>query len=126
MYISVFVKNGRSGGIRTHDPLTPSQVRYLAALRSEPGLALDHGLLERRIRAQGNFIEYVPLAVILCGLAEYRGAGSAWVWTIAGLLILGRAAHAAGMLSGVLPLRALGMLGTYGSLLIGAAALTFG
>jgi len=86
----------------------------------------DDKRLLRSIRAQGNFIEYVPLAVILCGLAEYRGAGSAWVWTIAGLLILGRAAHAAGMLSGVLPLRALGMLGTYGSLLIGAAALTFG
>jgi hypothetical protein len=33
-------KNGRSGGIRTHDPLTPSQVRYRAALRSEPRKAL--------------------------------------------------------------------------------------
>ena len=30
------VLNGRSGGIRTHDPLTPSQVRYQAALRSDP------------------------------------------------------------------------------------------
>ena len=29
------LKNGRSGGIRTHDPLTPSQVRYRAALRSD-------------------------------------------------------------------------------------------
>ena len=27
--------NGRSGGIRTHDPLTPSQVRYQAAPRSD-------------------------------------------------------------------------------------------
>ena len=34
-------ENGRSGGIRTHDPLTPSQVRYRAALRSEPGKALE-------------------------------------------------------------------------------------
>ena len=25
-------RNGRDGGIRTHDPLTPSQVRYQAAL----------------------------------------------------------------------------------------------
>ena len=33
-------KNGRSGGIRTHDPLTPSQVRYRAALRSEPRKAI--------------------------------------------------------------------------------------
>lgn len=29
------LENGRSGGIRTHDPLTPSQVRYRAALRSD-------------------------------------------------------------------------------------------
>ena len=28
------MKNGRSGGIRTHDPYTPSIVRYQAALRS--------------------------------------------------------------------------------------------
>ena len=33
-------ENGRSGGIRTHDPLTPSQVRYRAALRSEPRQAI--------------------------------------------------------------------------------------
>ncbi len=30
-----FLCDGRSGGIRTHDPLTPSQVRYQAALRSD-------------------------------------------------------------------------------------------
>ena len=29
------MKNGRSGGIRTHDPFTPSKVRYQAALRSD-------------------------------------------------------------------------------------------
>ena len=41
---------GRSGGIRTHDPLTPSQVRYQAALRSDPregvgliGMGLERG-----------------------------------------------------------------------------------
>jgi hypothetical protein len=28
-------ENGRSGGIRTHDPLSPRQVRYQAALRSD-------------------------------------------------------------------------------------------
>src|SRR5262245_56540065 len=30
--IEVFGRFGRDGGIRTHDPLTPSQVRYQAAL----------------------------------------------------------------------------------------------
>ena len=28
-------KTGRGGGIRTHDPLLPKQMRYQAALRSE-------------------------------------------------------------------------------------------
>lgn len=100
-----------------------SFARMKAGVDIGPG---DDPRLLRRIRAQGNFIEYVPLAVILCGLAEYRGAGSGWVWTIAGLLILGRAAHAAGIISGTQALRIVGMICTYGSLIIGAAALAFG
>ncbi len=86
------------------------------------GMGEDEGLL-RRIRAQGNFTEYVPIALIALALVEYRGASPAWLWTIAALLIVGRALHAAGMLSGSTPLRATGMLSTYGSLLTGAAAL---
>ena len=31
----VALKNGRSGGIRTRDPLLPKQMRYQAALRSD-------------------------------------------------------------------------------------------
>jgi hypothetical protein len=30
-----FLKGGRSGGIRTRDPLLPKQMRYQAALRSD-------------------------------------------------------------------------------------------
>ena len=33
-----FLKGGRSGGIRTRDPLLPKQMRYQAALRSDKGL----------------------------------------------------------------------------------------
>ncbi len=36
-------------------------------------------ILMRRIRAQGNFTEYVPLVLILLGLAEYRGAATHWL-----------------------------------------------
>lgn len=50
---------------------------------TEIGLGTDSGLL-RRIRAQGNFIEYVPLALIVLGLAEYRGASAVWLWSVAG------------------------------------------
>jgi len=85
------------------------------------GMGDDPGLL-RRIRAQGNFIEYVPLALILCAVAELRGVSPSWLWALAGLLVVGRAAHATGILTGSTPLRAIGMLATYASLLTGAAA----
>lgn len=91
----------------------------------EIGIGDDVRLL-RRIRAQGNFIEYVPIALILCGLAEYRSIGHGWVWTIAASLVLGRLAHATGMLAGSTPFRAIGMLATYASLLTAAAALAIG
>ena len=39
---------GRDGGIRTHDPLTPSQVRYQAALHPD---AVNFGL---RVQASGS------------------------------------------------------------------------
>ena len=78
-----------------------------------------------RIRAQGNFIEYVPLALIVLAVCEYRGVAASWLYTIAVLLVLGRALHVAGILSGVTPIRASGMVGTYSALLVGAAVLTF-
>lgn len=86
------------------------------------GVGDDPALL-CRIRAQGNFTEYVPVALFLCGLAEFRGASAPWLWTLAGLLILGRLSHAVGILTGSTPLRAMGMLATYASLLTGAAAI---
>jgi uncharacterized protein len=95
------------------------------AVNTHIGVGNDEGLL-RRIRAQGNFIEYVPIALILCGLAEYRNAGLAWMWAIAGLLLFGRIAHASGMLTASTPLRVAGMLGTYGAILTGAAAQILG
>ncbi|MBB6467027.1 hypothetical protein HNQ96_002903 [Aminobacter lissarensis] len=89
------------------------------------GYSEDTALM-RRIRAQGNFIEYVPLALILLALAEYRQAPAAMLWAIACLLIAGRSLHFVGIMTGKTPLSAPGMIGTYGALLIGATALMFG
>lgn len=89
------------------------------------GFGNDEHLM-RRIRAQANFTEYVPLALILIGLAEYRGAAPAALWIIALLLAAGRACHAAGILAALMPLRAAGMLGTYAALVGGAAMIAFG
>jgi uncharacterized membrane protein YecN with MAPEG domain len=86
----------------------------------------DDETLLRRIRAQGNFTEYVPLALILLALAEYRQASEFMLWTMAGLLVAGRGLHYAGMITGSTAIRAPGMLGTYGALLAGAGALVIG
>jgi len=97
--------------------------------RKQVGLKLGHSedvVLMRRIRAQGNFIEYVPLALILLALAEYRQAPVVMLWTIAALLIAGRSLHLAGIMTARTPLSAPGMVGTYGALLVGAAALLLG
>ena len=66
------------------------------------------------IRAQGNFIEYVPLALILLGGIEVSGATRLTCEIFAGLLILARIAHAIGIrLAGPHPLRAFGALLTW-------------
>ena len=48
-------KTGRGGGIRTHDPLLPKQMRYQAALRPEEARILQIG------PTQVNRIEYICL-----------------------------------------------------------------
>jgi uncharacterized membrane protein YecN with MAPEG domain len=56
-----------------------------------------HDDLERAIRAQGNFAEYVPFGLILIACLELNGA-PAWLVLIPGIaLILGRLIHAKGI-----------------------------
>jgi uncharacterized membrane protein YecN with MAPEG domain len=53
--------------------------------------------LERRVRAQGNFAEYVPLALLLLAFVEMRGAPAWLVHAMALVLIAGRLGHAYGV-----------------------------
>lgn len=96
--------------------------------RMKVGVRLGFGedaTLMQRIRAQGNFTEYVPLALIMLGLAEYREASAVLLWAIAALLIVGRCLHFIGIMTGKTAIRAPGMVGTYGALLLGAGAIAF-
>ncbi len=78
-------------------------------------------LLRRRIRAFGNFIEYVPIALILLALMELQGGASLWAWLSGVALLVGRGVHALGMLYAQSPApRALGMILTYIAILISA------
>ena len=77
--------------------------------------------LRRRIRALGNFIEYVPMCLIMLALLESSGARESLLWSVGGLLIFGRFLHAYGMLYVNNPApRGIAMLMTYVSFLIPA------
>ncbi len=53
--------------------------------------------LQRAIRAQGNFAEYVPLALILLGYVEILQYPQALLHALAASLVLGRLLHAWGI-----------------------------
>lgn len=76
--------------------------------------------LHKRIRAQANFVETVPLAILLIAAMEFAGAGSAWLHTLGALLVVGRLSHYL-QITGVLqPLlfRAGGMLLTFATYIV--------
>lgn len=49
--------------------------------------------IERAMRAQANFAEYVPFALLLLALAEAGGAPAAIIHALGATLLAGRAAH---------------------------------
>jgi uncharacterized membrane protein YecN with MAPEG domain len=53
--------------------------------------------LEKRIRAQGNFGEYVPLALLLIALLEAAGGGTTLVRSLLIVLLIARVLHPFGM-----------------------------
>src|SRR5215510_14272366 len=60
------------------------------------------------VRAQGNFIEYVPMALLVMALIEAMG-GRVWaVYLYGGLLLVARLAHAFALYSGFFPARVIG------------------
>lgn len=83
--------------------------------------------LRRRIRALGNFTEYVPLALIVLGLVEGQGAPSLLVWPLGIAFLASRMAHAVGMLYSATPtLRAIGMLVQHTAFITSGTWLVFG
>ncbi|WP_439596553.1 MAPEG family protein [Falsiroseomonas sp.] len=60
-------------------------------------LGTGHRLVERAVRAHGNFAEHVPLALLLMMLCEANGL-PAWALHVLGVTLLaGRALHAIGI-----------------------------
>ena len=53
--------------------------------------------LAERVRVHQNFLEYVPILLILMGLIEANGGSSMFLYVTGDLLILARIAHAMGL-----------------------------
>lgn len=65
--------------------------------------------LMRRMRAQANFIENVPLVLILIAAVELSGRGGQWLAIVGAVFMLARVAHGLGMdRPGPNPLRGIG------------------
>ena len=82
----------------------------------------DNPEMVRRIRAHGNFAEYVPLTVILMALVELQDKPDLVVHAIGVLILAGRILHIAGVSATILPARVIGMVLTFAALITGALA----
>ena len=86
----------------------------------------DKGLIAA-IRAQGNFVEYAPLTLFLIAVAEIQGAPALAIHVLGAALFVGRALHAVGITrrKSLNPMRMIGMILTYLTLLFGSLGVLF-
>ena len=72
----------------------------IGAVRRAAGISIGDGgsePLQRRMRAQANFVENTPFVLILIAVIELSGRGEPWLASVAAAYMLGRIAHAFGM-----------------------------
>jgi uncharacterized membrane protein YecN with MAPEG domain len=83
-----------------------------------------HHVLERRIRVQGNFSEYVPITIIQLTFMELYGGDRWLIHALCIALILGRCLHAycVGRTNEDIRHRRAAMIMTFGTLFIAATS----
>lgn len=103
---------------------------YVANLRrrEREGLGATHPQLQRGARAHGNFIEYVPFALLLFWLCGHTGSAPLTLHLLGLALLVGRSLHAYGILvaepkGNNYLFRASGMLLTLGAILVASVLL---
>lgn len=72
----------------------------VVAKRARTGINLFHEtdmMLGSAIRRHGNFIELVPMALILMAMAELAGTPAGWLHAMGATLVLARAVHPFGI-----------------------------
>ena len=84
--------------------------------------------LERRIRVQGNFAEYVPMALILFTFIEMQGSARWLVHLLCLVMLVARLIHAYGVAQEPedIRIRASAMVTTFTLLIVGAVTLLIG
>ena len=88
-------------------------IRVVAVVRVKGKLLYGDGGVSHNVtvvRGQANFIEYVPMILILIAFAEAGGTSAAWIHTLAGGLLVGRILHPIGLTTkdGINPFRFVG------------------
>jgi uncharacterized protein len=84
----------------------------------------DDGVLQRQVRAYGNFTEYVPLGLIFMISLELMKSPTWLLYLLGSGLTIGRVAHAWGLIKtyGPSPSRAIGFFLTWFVYILGAGA----
>ena len=72
------------------------------SFRGKTGISVLHGEpqnmeLAERVRVHQNFLEYVPLIVIMMGAIEVNGGNSMFLYIVGDLLFIARVVHAIGL-----------------------------
>jgi uncharacterized membrane protein YecN with MAPEG domain len=100
-------------------------MNVVRARSSEKVIFGDGGVLvmQQRIRVHGNFVEYVPLALVLLLVLELNGTSALVLNVLGGGLFLGRLLHAFGLTSstGTTPGRFVGTVLTWLAILAASA-----
>lgn len=103
------------------------QILAIAARAKHEVLFGDAGQMRMilPIRRHGNFVEHVPMVLILMALAEAQGLSAPWLHGAGLMLVVARVVHPLGLAETkkVLPLRVAGTVGTWIATLIPIAAL---
>lgn len=98
---------------------------YRMKSKIDTGDGGDKQLL-KLMRGHGNFVENVPMGLILLLLNELNGLSNTGLWALGGVFLFGRLAHYIQFTAGgPFILRPLGMISTMGAILVAAVMLLF-
>ncbi len=99
-----------------------------AVMRTKTGISIGDGGSQEMLlasRRHGNFVENIPLLMLMFAALELNGASAAWMHGLGVALVIARVAHAVGLRTADMPSlpRAGGVLGTLLVTLVAAGKL---